>query len=187
MVDAQGRAASVTTTLNGLYGNGVTVAGAGFLLNNEMDDFAAKPGVPNMFGLVQGEANSVAPGKRMLSSMAPAVVENAAGELRLVVGTPGGSTIITSVFQVISNVLDHDMTLSEAVAAPRVHHQGLPDVVFFEPEGLTAEVQDELSAMGYVLRERDRFSGDIQAIGRTHNGWLGVPDPRRGGGAAGSP
>ncbi|MEE2776526.1 MAG: gamma-glutamyltransferase [Acidobacteriota bacterium] len=185
VVGRDGRAASITTTINSFYGNGVTVAGAGFLLNNEMDDFAAKPGVPNQFGLVQGEANAVAPHKRMLSSMSPAVVEDAAGELRMVVGTPGGSTIITSVFQVISNVLDHGMSLPEAVAAPRVHHQALPDVVFFEPGGLTQDAQDRLGEMGYVLRERQRTSGDIQAIMRTESGWLGVPDPRRGGAAVG--
>jgi gamma-glutamyltranspeptidase/glutathione hydrolase len=184
IVDAEGRAASVTTTINGLYGNFVTVAGAGFLLNNEMDDFAAQPGEPNMFGLVQGEANSIAPGKRMLSSMSPAVVEDSAGELRMVVGTPGGSTIITSVFHVISNVLDHGMSLSEAVAAPRVHHQALPDRLFFEAGGLDSRAQAELMEKGHVLAEREGGSGDIQAIVRTPEGWLGVADPRRGGGAA---
>jgi gamma-glutamyltranspeptidase/glutathione hydrolase len=186
IVDARGNAAAVTTTINALYGNGVVVAGAGFLLNDEMDDFAAKPGFPNQFGLVQGESNAIEPGKRMLSSMCPTIVADRRGRLSMVVGTPGGATIITSVFQVISNVIDHHMTLAQAVAAPRIHHQALPDKVFFEPEGLTGEVRERLSAMGYTLEERKEWSGDIQAIARSsEGGWVGVADPRRGGGAVG--
>lgn len=183
VVDGEGNAASITTTLNGAFGSGVTVRGAGFLLNNEMDDFAAKPGHPNLYGLVQGEANAVAPGKRMLSSMSPTIVESEDGELLLVVGTPGGSTIITSVFQVISNVLDHGMSLAEAVAAPRVHHQALPDILFYEEAGLSARTVRALEEMGYELQERAGYSGDINAIQAIDGGWVGVADPRRGSGA----
>ncbi len=151
-----------------------------------MDDFAAKPGSPNQFGLVQGESNAIEPGKRMLSSMCPTIVADRRGKLSLVVGTPGGATIITSVFQVISNVIDHRMTLAQAVAAPRIHHQALPDRVFYEPHGLAPEVRDRLSAMGYTLEQREEWSGDIQAIARSADGgWIGVADPRRGGGAVG--
>jgi gamma-glutamyltranspeptidase/glutathione hydrolase len=185
IVDEAGNAASVTTTLNLGYGSGVTVPGAGFLLNDEMDDFAAKPGSPNAYGLVQGEANSVAPGKRMLSSMTPSIVVGPDGDLRMVVGTPGGSTIITSVYHVISNVIDHQLSLAEAVAAPRVHHQALPDVVFFESGGLSPEVVGALEEMGYTVMERESLSGDIAAILADGDGWIGVADPRRGGGAAG--
>ncbi|HEX2465285.1 MAG TPA: gamma-glutamyltransferase [Thermoanaerobaculia bacterium] len=186
IVDSQGSAASVTTTINSLYGNGVVVAGAGFLLNDEMDDFAAKPGTPNQFGLVQGESNAIEPGKRMLSSMSPTIVADRRGKLSMVVGSPGGATIITSVFQVISNVIDHHMTLARAVAAPRIHHQALPDRVFYEPHGLAPAVRDRLAAMGYALEQREEWSGDIQAIARSRDGgWIGVADPRRGGGAVG--
>jgi gamma-glutamyltranspeptidase/glutathione hydrolase len=186
IVDGRGNAAAVTTTINSLYGNGVVVAGAGFLLNDEMDDFAAKPGSPNQFGLVQGESNAIEPGKRMLSSMCPTIVADRRGELSMVVGTPGGATIITSVFQVISNVIDHRMTLAQALAAPRIHHQALPDRVFYESHGVAPEVRDRLTAMGYALEEREEWSGDIQAIARSADGgWIGVSDPRRGGGAAG--
>src|SRR3989441_7826907 len=137
IVDAKGNAASVTTTLNGGFGSGVTVTGAGFLLNNEMDDFASAPGKPNMYGLVQGEANAIAPGKRMLSAMTPSIVLDRGGKLFMVVGTPGGPTIITTVAQVILNVLDQRMSLADAVAAPRIHHQALPDVIHYERDGLT--------------------------------------------------
>ena len=187
IVDGEGNAASVTTTLNSLFGSGVTVTGAGFLLNDEMDDFAAKPGSPNQFGLVQGEANAIEPGKRMLSSMSPTIVEDRAGDLLLVVGTPGGSTIITTVLQVISNVIDHRLSIADAVAGPRIHHQALPDRVFFEPGGLAAEARTGLAAMGYLLEERKDWSGDVQAVMRAPrgDGWIGVADPRRGGGAVG--
>jgi len=174
----------VTTTLNGGFGSAVTVTGAGFLLNNEMDDFTTAPGKPNQYGLVQGEANAIVPGKRMLSAMTPSIVLGRDGELFMVVGTPGGPTIISSVFQVIVNVLDQGMTLADAVAAPRIHHQALPDVIFFERNGLTGPVADSLKAMGHALRMRG-YSGDIAAIARTAAGWVGVADPRRGGGAAG--
>jgi len=185
VVDVDGNAASVTTTLNLGYGSAVTVTGAGFLLNDEMDDFAAKPGSPNAYGLVQGEANSIAPGKRMLSSMSPSIVVSVGGDLRLVVGTPGGATIITSVYHVISNVLDHGMSLAEAVAAPRVHHQALPDVIMTEKGGLVGETVTALEAMGYTVSSRQGYSGDINAIVSSEGGWIGVADPRRGSGAAG--
>jgi len=184
IVDADGNAAAVTTTLNGGFGSAVTVAGAGFLLNNEMDDFTTAPGKPNMYGLIQGEANAIAPGKRMLSAMTPSIVLGRDGRLFMVLGTPGGPTIINSVYQVIVNVVDHGMSLADAVAAPRVHQQALPDVVFYERGGLAETTLDGLRTMGYQLRERGRM-GDIAAIERTAAGWVGVADPRRGGGALG--
>ncbi len=185
VIDASGNAVAVTTTINSGYGNGVTVAGAGFLLNNEMDDFTSAPGAPNQYGLVQGEANAIAPGKRMLSAMTPTIVTDTSGALLMVLGTPGGPTIITTVTQVISNVIDHHMSLPLAVAVPRIHHQALPDQIFFEPGGLTATVQGELAGRGHTLQERGGLSGDVAAIIRDGPGWLGVADPRRGGGAAG--
>jgi len=185
VVDADGNAASVTTTLNGGFGSAVTVQGAGFLLNNEMDDFAAAPGQPNMYGLVQGEANAIAPKKRMLSAMTPSIVLDRDGKLFMVVGTPGGPTIITSVFQVIVNVVDFKMTLADAVGAPRIHHQALPDIIAYERNGLLPAVVDSLKAMGHEVRMRGGYSGDIAAIQRVGDRWVGVPDPRRGGGAAG--
>ncbi len=185
VVDAEGMAASVTTTINSGFGSGVTVAGAGFLLNNEMDDFTAAPGQPNQFGLVQGEANAIRPGKRMLSAMAPTVVLDPEGRLFLLLGSPGGPTIITTVAQVISNVIDYGMTLPQAVAAPRVHHQHLPDTLRWERRGLRAGTVRQLTAMGHALAERRGYSGEVAAILRTERGWLGVPDPRMHGGAAG--
>ncbi len=151
VVDRDGRAVSVTTTINGGFGNFVVVGGGGFFLNNEMDDFSAKPGVPNMFGLVGAEANAVAPGKRMLSSMTPTIVEDPAGRLRMITGTPGGSTIITTVFQTILNVVDHGMDVQQAVDAPRVHHQWLPDVLRFERFALSTDTQASLAQRGWTL------------------------------------
>ncbi|HEX9283418.1 MAG TPA: gamma-glutamyltransferase [Gemmatimonadales bacterium] len=187
IVDAEGNAAAVTTTLNGGFGSAVTVAGAGFLLNNEMDDFTTAPGKPNMYGLIQGEANAIAPRKRMLSAMTPSIVLDRDGRLFLVVGTPGGPTIITSVYQVIVNVLDFGMPLPDAVAAPRVHHQALPDVIRYERGGLAPDVVAALRQMGYQVEERHGggHSGDITAIERSAAGWVGVADPRAGGGAVG--
>ncbi len=186
IVDRQGNAVAVTTTLNSLYGNRVVVAGAGFLLNNEMDDFAAKPGTPNQFGLVQGEANAIAPGKRMLSAMTPTLVLDPQGRVRLVTGTPGGSTIITSVAQIISNIVDFDMDLPAAVAAPRLHHQHLPDELRFEHGGLAPATVEQLRALGHRVEERPGFQGDVQSILIRPDGVLvGVSDPRRGGAAVG--
>ncbi|MFW6193099.1 MAG: gamma-glutamyltransferase family protein, partial [Gemmatimonadota bacterium] len=186
VVDSAGRAVAVTTTLNGFFGSAVTVPGAGFFLNNEMDDFTARPGVPNAYGLVQGEANAIEPGKRMLSSMSPTILVGRDGRNRLVTGTPGGATIITTVFQVISAVVDHGMDVGPAVAAPRVHHQHLPDVVRWEPDGLRPAVVDELERRGHDLRVRDGWSGNVQSVLVREDGVrVGVPDPRRGGRALG--
>ncbi|MDW7691896.1 gamma-glutamyltransferase [Flammeovirgaceae bacterium SG7u.111] len=153
VVDKEGNAASITTTLNGGFGCKVVVAGAGFFLNNEMDDFSVKPGHPNMFGLVGGEANAIQPGKRMLSSMTPTIIEKD-GKLLMVVGTPGGSTIITSVYQTILNVLDHGMTMQEAVNAQKFHSQWLPDMVFHEPTAFDSTTVSQLTGMGHELKER---------------------------------
>jgi gamma-glutamyltranspeptidase/glutathione hydrolase len=186
IVDARGNAVSVTTTINSWYGSKVTVAGAGFVLNNEMDDFAAKPGTPNQFGLVQGENNAIAPGKRMLSAMSPAIVLDPAGELHMVTGTPGGATIITTVLQTILNVVDHGMTVSQAVQAPRVHHQHLPDQIWYEAGSLSPETLSGLRELGHTLVERGGVSGDVQAIVIAGDGRLeAFSDPRRGGAAAG--
>ena len=184
VVDAEGNAVSCTTTLNNSYGSAVTVTGAGFLLNDEMDDFATAPGKPNMYGLVQGEANAIAPGKRMLSAMTPSIVLDPSGQLHLVVGTPGGPRIITMVYHVISNVIDHRMPLADAVTAPRVHHQALPDSIRVERGGFTRTTLDSLRARGHAISEGG-YWGDVEAIIRTPSGWQGVSDPRRGGGGAG--
>ncbi len=184
VMDAGGNAVAITTTINSLYGNRVTVAGAGFLLNNEMDDFTARPGVPNQFGLVQGAANAIEPGKRMLSAMTPTIVLDVDGRPKLVLGSPGGPTIISSVAQVISNMLDFGMTLPEAVAAPRLHHQHLPDVLRYEVDGLRPETVSALIAKGHALESRPGYQGDVTAIHvEGHGGFLGVADPRRGGAA----
>lgn len=184
VVDADGNAVSCTTTLNNSYGSAVTVTGAGFLLNDEMDDFATAPGKPNMYGLVQGEANAIQPGKRMLSAMTPSIVLDAQGKLFMVVGTPGGPRIITMVYHVISNVLDHHMQLADAVTAPRLHHQALPDTIRVEKGGFLKAVLDSLRAMGHAVIEQAPW-GDVEAIIRVPQGWQGVSDPRRGGGGAG--
>lgn len=182
VVDEWGNAVAVTTTINSGYGNLVTVEGAGFLLNNEMDDFAAKPGFPNQFGLVQGEQNAIEPEKRMLSAMTPTVVADPDGRLLFVTGTPGGSTIITTVFQTLVGVVDFGMSVSQAVNAPRVHHQHLPDLLYWEAGGLEAETVTALEAMGHSLRERGGTSGDVQAILMLPDGTLSVhSDPRLGG------
>jgi gamma-glutamyltranspeptidase / glutathione hydrolase len=154
VVDPMGNAVALTTTINELYGSAVTVTGAGFLLNDEMDDFAARPGYPNMFGLVQGEANAIEPGKRMLSAMTPTIVLDPEGEVLMVTGARGGPRIISAVFQVISNVIDHDMDVVAAVHAPRIHHQHLPDVLYFENGGLSAAQQQRLRAMGHTVGGR---------------------------------
>lgn len=184
VVDAAGNAVAVTTTLNGGYGSGVWVRGAGFFLNNEMDDFTSKPGSPNMFGLIQGEQNAIAPGKRMLSAMTPTIVLDPAGEVLLVLGGAGGPTIITGTANVILNVVDHRMSLADAMRAPRLHHQSLPDSLVWERNGLSKAVQDSLRAMGHSLRER-RSLVNMNAIMRVRGGWVGVSEPRAQGGAAG--
>jgi gamma-glutamyltranspeptidase/glutathione hydrolase len=177
VIDAAGNAVSVTTTLNGGYGSKVVVAGAGFLLNNEMDDFSVKPGFPNMFGLVGGEANAIVPEKRMLSSMTPTIVEKN-DELYMVVGTPGGSTIITSVFQTFLNVVEHGMGMQAAVTAKRFHHQWRPDTIFTEEEALLPEVIQKLEAMGHTVVERGNI-GRVDAILVLPGGNLeGGADPR---------
>lgn len=158
VIDAQGNAVSITTTLNGGYGNRVVVGGAGFFLNNEMDDFSIKPGVPNMYGAVGTEANAIVPGKRMLSSMTPTIVLDS-GKVFLVVGTPGGTTITTSVFQTLVDILDFHLSPEDAVNLPKFHHQWLPDDIYVEP-GFSIAVQDSLKVMGYLVAQRG-------GIGRT--------------------
>ncbi|WP_248767287.1 gamma-glutamyltransferase [Pseudomonas sp. MWU12-2345] len=165
ILDADGNAVSNTYTLNFDYGNGVVVKGAGFLLNDEMDDFSAKPGVANAFGVVGGSANSIQPGKRMLSSMSPSIVTRDA-KVSLVIGTPGGSRIFTSIFQVMNNVYDFKLPLEKAVAAQRVHHQLLPkDTIFYDAYApLIGKEAESLKAMGYTLEQQPWKMGDIQAI-----------------------
>ena len=179
VVDASGNAVAVTTTLNGAYGSYVVVEGAGFLMNNEMDDFSVKPGVPNMYGLMGGEANAIEPGKRMLSSMTPTIVVRN-GETRLVLGTPGGSTIITTVAQVLMNIIDFEMEPRDAVAAPRFHHQWSPDLVYYEEGAFTGNEMEALEKKGHELRQR-ALIGDVQLIMKDGKSLLGVSDPRRGG------
>ena len=177
IVDKDGNAASVTTTLNNSYGSLVVVEGAGFLLNDEMDDFSVKPGTPNMYGLVGGKANAIQPQKRMLSSMTPSILEKD-GKLFMVVGTPGGSTIITSVFQAILNVVDFGMTIQEAVAVPRFHHQWLPDQIDYEPNAISENVRESLKQKGYILKERKAY-GRVDGILVNPNGtYQGGADPR---------
>jgi gamma-glutamyltranspeptidase / glutathione hydrolase len=180
VVDAEGNAVGLTTTLNWWFGSGVTVAGAGFMMNNEMDDFASKPGTANGFGLVQGEPNAIAPGKRMLSSMSPTIVIGPDKKVRLVTGAAGGPTIISTVFQIVSNVVDFGMAPAAAVNAPRVHHQHLPDEVLSEPNGLDEGTKRGLEAMGYSFKEREHIA-DAPTIGRPPGGvWVGAAEPRRG-------
>ncbi|MTG97645.1 MULTISPECIES: gamma-glutamyltransferase [Myroides] len=177
VVDQWGNAVSATTTLNDSYGSKVVVGGAGFLLNNEMDDFSVKPGTPNMYGLVGGKANSIQPNKRMLSSMTPTILENN-GKLYMVVGTPGGSTIITSVFQTILNVVEFGMNMQQAVAAPRFHHQWLPDRIDFEPLAIDQKVKEELAKKEYLLQERKPY-GRVEGVLVLPNGeYQAGADPR---------
>jgi len=185
IADAEGMVVSVTTTINSSFGSAALVSGAGFLLNNEMDDFTTAPGQPNQFGLIQGEANAIRPGKRMLSAMAPTLVVDPAGEVRLALGSPGGPRIISAVAQVIVNVVDYGMSLPAAVAAPRIHHQHLPDRLVYERGGLASANRRQLEAMGHALEPRDGPIGQVAAILRTPEGWVGVADPRMQGGAAG--
>ncbi len=171
VVDKQGNAVAITTTLNNSYGSKVVVEGAGFFLNDEMDDFSVKPGTPNMYGLLGYEANSIRPNKRMLSSMTPTIVEKD-GKLHLVVGTPGGSTIITSVFQVIINVLEHKMGMQEAVDALRFHHQWLPDKIVFEQGGFSEKTLKKLIEKGYKMEQQKNTIGRMDCIMVHPNGKL---------------
>ena len=184
VVDSYGNAVGTTTTLNGGYGSGVWVRGGGFFMNNEMDDFAAAPGQPNMFGLVQGEANAVQPGKRMLSAMAPTIVVDPNGQLMMVTGAAGGPTIITATMEIILNVVEHGMTLADAMKAPRLHHQALPDQLDYEQRGLSAAVVDSLKAMGHTVGTRTGLA-TANSILRVKGGWHGVGEPRSGGVAVG--
>jgi gamma-glutamyltranspeptidase/glutathione hydrolase len=185
VVDVEGNAVSNTYTLNGWYGCGVTVEGAGFLLNNEMDDFSAKPGAPNLFGLVQGDANAIAPRKRPLSSMTPTIVLKD-GKLRLVLGSPGGSTITNTVLQVLLNVLVYKMDVLQAVSAPRFHDQWLPDQVELEREGFSSATIERLRQAGYPVSFRDTM-GDCEAIeiDPQSGARYGASDPRGDGKAVG--
>ncbi len=180
IVDAEGNAISATTTLNGGYGSKLYSEELGIFFNNEMDDFSAKPGVPNMFGLIGAEANSIAPEKRMLSSMTPTIVEKD-GALWLVVGTPGGSTIITAVAQTILNTYEFNLSMQEAVNAPRFHHQWLPDVIMFEEEGFSPELKDGLKVKGYqILEGRTPIIGKVDAIKVLSDGRLEGGADKRG-------
>ncbi|MGD0526273.1 MAG: gamma-glutamyltransferase [Polyangiaceae bacterium] len=180
VVDAQGNAVALTTTLNAWFGSGVTVPGLGFVLNDEMDDFATVPGTANMFGLKQGEPNAVAPGKRMLSSMSPTVVLDGKGNVELVLGAAGGSRIITAVFDELSNAIDFGMDAADAVRAPRFHQQDSPDTLFLEPRALPADVVQALHAMGHETKDVEHLA-DAPAIGRDGGLWQGAPEPRRDG------
>ncbi len=178
IVDGYGNAVAVTTTLNGAYGSKVFVPGGGFFLNNEMDDFSIKPGFPNSYGLVGAEANAIAPGKRMLSSMSPTIVTKD-GQVLMVLGSPGGSTIITSVLQNILNVTVFGMGMQESVGRPRFHHQWLPDHIMLEPGGFDSGVKDSLRALGYTIVEKNSVViGKVDAILRKDGHWEGGADPR---------
>ena len=183
VIDAQGNAVALTTTVNDLYGSGVVVAGAGFVLNDEMDDFTSKPGVPNAYGLVQGEANAIAPEKRMLSAMTPTIVVDRAGQPVLVTGARGGPRIITGTWQVISNVIDFGMDVQTATNAPRIHHQHLPDILYAETNGLTAEMIAALRSFGHTVEDRAGV-GSTNSILRRGGALRGAPDPRSTGGKA---
>jgi len=180
VVDRWGNAVAVTTTLNGAFGAKVAVPNVGLLLNNEMDDFAAKPGAPNLYGLVGGEVNAVGPGKRMLSSMSPTIVTRD-GKVRLVLGTPGGSTIITTVLQILRGVVEEGLSLEAAVARPRIHHQWLPDEIVYEPGAVSPEVAARLRRMGHTLRERPSIGEANCILVRDDGVAVGVADPRGAG------
>ncbi len=184
IVDGHGNAVAMTTTLNLGYGSAVLVGGAGFLLNDEMDDFAAHPGTQNVFGLVQGEANAIAPGKRMLSSMSPAIVLDSAGRVLMVTGGAGGPRIISGVFQVISNVLDHHLPLDSAMISPRIHHQHLPDTLEVDKGAFAPAILEHLRAMGHAVKETPPGSS-ISTILRVNGVWLGMAEPAGKGKAVG--
>lgn len=177
VVDSDGNAISVTTTINSNYGSKIIVEGAGFFLNNEMDDFSSKPGVPNQFGLLGNEANAIAPNKRMLSSMTPTIVEKN-GQFFMAVGSPGGSKIITTVFQVVTNVIDYKLPLKEAVHRPRFHFQWFPNLLYYEEGAFSKSLLEKLTAMGHTPQVRPAI-GQVEAVLRLPNGKLeGVADIR---------
>ncbi len=186
VVDYKGNAVSVTTTLNSTFGNKIVVEGAGFLLNNEMDDFSAKPGTANQFGLLGGEANSIEPSKRMLSAMTPTIVLNSNNKPYIVVGAPGGSTIITTVMQIILNVIDFDMDIQEAINRPRFHHQWKPEQIDYEHLGMTDDVKKNLINKGHFIgRERTLGRAEGIIIDYKNNIIWGASDPRGYGKAVG--
>ena len=184
VVDGDGSAVATTTTLNNSWGSGVYLASVGFMMNDEMDDFAVQPGKPNMFGLVQGEANKIEPGKRMLSAMSPTVVLDAQGTVQMVAGAAGGPRIISATSQVILNVIEFGMPLADAMRAPRLHHQALPDEIRLETNGFASAIVDSLRAMGHKV---DFLGGiaNVNAIRRVPGGWHGVSEPRAFGAAIG--
>jgi gamma-glutamyltranspeptidase/glutathione hydrolase len=184
VVDNLGNAVATTTTLNDLYGSGVYVSGAGFFLNDEMDDFTTQPGTPNMYGLIQGVANAIAPGKRMLSAMSPTIVLDPKGGLLLVTGARGGPRIISATSEIILNVIDHRMSLADAMSAPRIHHQALPDSIRLETGGFDASVIARLRSMGHYVYELGGIAS-AASIMRVRGGWEGMGDPRARGAAVG--
>ena len=181
VADRFGNVVSNTYTLNFAYGSGLAVPGTGILLNNEMDDFSAKPGTPNAYGLIGGEKNSIAPGKRMLSSMTPTIVLKDK-QLFLATGSPGGSKIITSVLQIILNMIDHKMNIREAASAPRIHHQWLPDTLYIEKEA-GKDLATELRKKGHEVK-RTGPVGSTQSVARVGGLFHGAADPRHPGGMA---
>jgi gamma-glutamyltranspeptidase/glutathione hydrolase len=185
IVDAQGNAVANTYTLNDSFGSGVVAAGTGVVMNNEMDDFAAKPGTANLYGLIQGERNAVAPRKRPLSAMTPTFVLRKDGSLWFTTGSPGGPTIINTVLQIITNVIDYDMNIQQAIDAPRIHHQWLPDVLVYEPYGLSGDTQRALLALGHKLG-KPQYLGNAEGIMIEEKTGirLGATDPRRSDGPA---
>jgi gamma-glutamyltranspeptidase/glutathione hydrolase len=191
VVDPDGNVVTCTYTLNDSYGSGVTVRGAGFLLNDEMDDFAARPGVPNDYELIQGEANAIAPRKRPLSSMTPTIVLKD-NKLAFAIGSPGGPTIINTVLHVVTNIIDFGMNMQQAIDAPRFHHQWLPDQIYWEAFDFQTDTRSALEKMGHVFRDKPGFS-DSDSIGDAHGVMIdaqtgmrmGASDPRRGGAAVG--
>jgi len=185
VVDAEGNAVANTYTLNNSYGSAVVAKGTGVIMNDEMDDFAAKPGTPNLYGLIQGERNAVAPHKRPLSAMTPTFVLRKDGSLWFTVGSPGGPTIINTVLDVITNVIDYNMNIQQAIDAPRIHHQWLPDELVAEPYGLSGDTQKALVARGHKLA-KPRYLGDCEGIMiEEKTGMrLGATDPRRSDGLA---
>jgi gamma-glutamyltranspeptidase / glutathione hydrolase len=185
VVDAHGNAVASTTTLNNLYGSGVWIPGAGFFMNDTMDDFTSEPGKPNQFGLIQGVRNAIAPGKRMLSAMSPTIVLDPRGNLFLVLGARGGPRIITSTAQVILNVIDNRMTLADAMSAPRIHHQALPDSLLYESGGMDEATVERLKSMGYATEGLQKIGGSVVAIKRVGGGYEGMDDPRSSGAAVG--